>query len=96
MIRMICFIQNGNTLENITKQFNHPLLPKYIRSLVVGKSGCGKATVLINLLLQSGWLDCNNLNIFGKSLFQSEYPIIKKAFEGKQQSLGYSKTKTIY
>ena len=35
------------------------------------------------LLLRRGWLDYNNINIFGKSLFQPEYHILKKAFEEK-------------
>ena len=51
--------------------------------MIIGKSGCGKATLLINLLLRPGWLDYNNINIFGKSLFQPDYPILKKAFEEK-------------
>ena len=39
-------------------------------------------------LLQPGWLDYNHLYIFGKSLHQQEYKILKKGFEGglsKQQ-----------
>ena len=51
--------------------------------MIIGKSGCGKTTLLINLLLRRGWLDYNNINIFGKSLFQPEYHILKKAFEEK-------------
>ena len=39
--------------------------------------------MLINLLLRPGWLDHNNIIIFGKSLFQPEYHILKKAFEDK-------------
>ena len=35
----------------------------------------------LNFLLRPGWLDYNNLNIYGKSLFQPEYRILKKAFE---------------
>ena len=38
-------------------------------------------TLLLNLLLRPGWLDYDNLCVFGKSLFQPEYRILKKAFE---------------
>ena len=51
--------------------------------MIIGKSGCGKITLLINLLLRPRWLDYNNIKRFGKSLFQPEYHIIKKAFEEK-------------
>ena len=67
--------------EVITKRFNHPLLPRSIRGIIVGKSGCGKTTILLNLLLRPGWLDYDNLFVFGKSLFQPEYRILKTAFE---------------
>ena len=67
--------------EVISKRFNHPLLPRSIRGIIVGKSGCGKTTLLLNLLLRPGWLDYDNLFIFGKSLFQPEYRILKTAFE---------------
>ena len=69
--------------ENQIKHCNHPLLPNGIRGLIIGKSGCGKTILLINLLLRPGWLDYNNINIFDKSLFQPEYHILKKAFEEK-------------
>ena len=67
--------------EVISKRFNNPLLPRSIRGIIVGKSGCGKTTLLRNLLLRPGWLDYDNLFVFGKSLFQPEYRILKKAFE---------------
>lgn len=66
-----------------TKRYNSRLLPRSIRGLIIGKSGCGKTILLLNLLLRPGWLDYNNLQVFGKSLFQPEYRIIKKAFEEK-------------
>ena len=43
--------------ENLSNRFNNPLLPRSIRGLIVGKSGCGKTTLLLNLLLKPGWLD---------------------------------------
>ena len=67
--------------ENIQKRFHNPLLPQSIRGIIIGKSGCGKTTLLLNLLLRPGWLDYNNLSVFGKSLFQPEYKILKTAFE---------------
>ena len=69
--------------EVITKRFNNPLLPKSIRGIIVGKSGCGKTTLLLNLLLRPDWLDYNNLCVFGKSLFQPEYRILKKSLRRK-------------
>ena len=51
---------------------NNPLLPRNLRELIIGKSGCGKTTVIIYLLLQPGWLDYNHLYVFGKSLHQQE------------------------
>ena len=67
--------------ENQLKRDNNPLFPKSIRGLIVGKSGCGKTNLLLNFLLRSGWLDYENVIIFGKSLFQTEYRILKKAFK---------------
>ena len=71
--------------EVISKRFNNPFLPRSIRGIIVGKSGCGKTTLLLNLLLRPGWLDYDNLFAYGKSLFQPEYRILKKAFEAKQK-----------
>ena len=47
----------------------------------MGKSGCGKTTLLLNLLLRPGWLDYSKLSVFGMSLFQPEYRILRKGFE---------------
>ena len=76
-------LQNFAWNENQSKRCNHPLLPKGIRGLIIGTSGCSKTTLLINLLLRPGWLEYNNINICGKSMFQPEYHMLKKAFEEK-------------
>ena len=71
--------------SDITKsRHNNPLLPRSIRGLIVGKSSCGKTTLMLNLLQQPGWLDYNNLQVFGPGLMnQSEYQILKKGYEEK-------------
>ena len=74
-------IKNISWNEHIAKHNNHPLLPKSLWGLVVGKSGCGKTTLLLKLLLRPGWLDYSKLSVFGKSLFQPEYKILRKGFE---------------
>ena len=72
-------IKNLAWNKNISKCCNHLLLPQGIRGLTIGKFGCGKTTLLItsliNLLLR---LDYNNINMFGKSMFQPDYHILKK------------------
>ena len=60
---------------------NSPLLPKDIRGLIVGKSNCEKTTLILNLLLKPGWLDYDHLFVFGRSLHQREYVILKKGLE---------------
>jgi len=60
---------------------NNPLLPKIIRGVIVVKSWCAKTTLLCNLLLQPNWLDYNKIMVYGKSLDQPVYNIMRKAFE---------------
>ena len=59
---------------------HHNLFPRNLRVLIVGKSNSGKSTLLYNLLLKP-WIDYENLIVFGKSLHQNEYQIIKTGFE---------------
>ena len=37
--------------EVTSKRFNDPLLPRSIRGIIIGKSGCGKMTLLLNFYL---------------------------------------------
>ena len=65
--------------SNNSSRENSPLLPRNVRGLVIGKSGCGKTTFIFNLLQQPNWLDYNHL-VCGKSL-QQEYKVSRKGFE---------------
>ena len=73
--------------KNQSKRCNHPLLPKGIRGLIIGKSGCGKTTLLINLLLRPGWLDYNNIIFLVKVFFNqsiiSSRKLLKKSYPKK-------------
>ena len=72
--------------ETLNKRFNNSLFPISLRGLIVGKSGSGKTTLLFNLLLRPGWLHYDNLYVFGKSLFQPEYRILKKPFRQSERN----------
>ena len=74
-------IQNFSLLKNDKR--NNPLLPSSLRCLIVGRSNCGKTNLLVNLLLQDGWLDYDRLIVFGNSLHQDEYQILKQGIEKK-------------
>ena len=68
-------INSYNWKDDTFNRKNNKLLPKSIRGIIIGKSNCGKTTLLMNLLLNKGFLDYNNLLVFGKSLHQPEYEI---------------------
>ena len=61
-------IRSDYTIDSDNTRQNNPLLCSTIRMLLVGKSNCGKTTVLFNLLLQPGWIDYTDLYVFGNSL----------------------------
>ena len=52
-------IYSWSGLPTATRE-NSPLLPKSVMGLIIGKSNCGKTTMLMNLLLQPEWLDYNH------------------------------------
>ena len=68
--------ENGKPKAN-----HHFLLPHSIRGLIVGKSNCGKTTLLNNPLLKEGCLEYTKLLVYGASLHQIEYKLMKAAFD---------------
>ena len=71
--------------EKFSKRCNHPLLPKDIRGLITGRSGCDKTTLLINLLLRPCWLDYNNINILVKVCFNQSIIFLRKHLKRSYQ-----------
>ena len=84
-------------IENLSikqpqKRENNPILPSSLRGLIVGSGNSGKTVLLLNLLLREGWLDYNNLLVFGNSLQQDEYQIMEKGFEIIEASIQESRS----
>ena len=67
--------------EVTAKRFNNPLLPRSIRGIIVGKSGCGKMNFCLIFYLDRDGSIMITFAYSEKSLFQPEYRILKKAFE---------------
>ena len=66
------------------KNRNHSkMVPDSFRMIITGKSGCGKTSLVMRMLLENGLLDYNKLFIFGRSLHQPEYQILKHGFENQ-------------
>ena len=68
--------------EIFSRRFNNALFPKSIRGILVGKSACGKTTLLLNFLLRTGWLDYDNLCVFGKSLVSARISYFEENIRG--------------
>src|SRR5260221_13871743 len=71
---------------NSKKSKHHSnMFPESFRALIIGQSGSGKTALLMRMLLQENVLDYNKLFVFGRSLHQPEYKILKAGFENKLQ-----------
>src|SRR6266536_1078845 len=69
---------------NSTKSKHHSnMFPDSFRALIIGQSGSGKTALLMRMLLEENVLDYNKLFVFGRSLHQPEYQILKVGFENK-------------
>ncbi len=62
-------------------RFHSDILPTDFKMLIVGPSGCGKTALLMRMLLEENLMDYNKLYVFGRSLHQPEYEILKAGYE---------------
>ena len=73
---------------------NHcSLLPRNVRAIIVGKSGCGKTTFVTSLLLKPDVMDYNKLMVCGRSLHQPEYEVIRSGFD---KGLSKNQVRTLF
>ena len=73
------------------KQVHSKEFPKNFRMLIVGESGCGKTCLLMRLLLQPGLLNYDKLYVFAKSLYQTQYQVLKAGLENRLPKGRYHK-----
>jgi len=75
-------------LESKGKPHHHWLLPNSIRCVICGPSGCGKTNLLLNLLLNKGYLNFDRLHLYSKSLGQEKYQFLRDWAETLEQVAG--------
>jgi len=65
---------------------NHaPFFPSNIFCMVSGRTGCGKTNLILNFLLEDGYLDYGSFYIYCSTLHQSAYKFLKKWCEEKEK-----------
>lgn len=64
-----------------TEKQRNDILPEPLRCLIVGTSGCGKTTLLYNILVQDWGLTYNHLIVYSKTLEQPFYVSLENAFK---------------
>ena len=68
--------------DKTTNKVNHAaFFPKNIFCIIAGSTGCGKTNLLLNFLLEDGYLDYGSLYIYCSTLHQPAYILLKKRLE---------------
>ena len=65
------------------KKVHNKSLPFTFRMLIVGQSGCGKTTLLMQILLEDNFLNYDKLYVFARSLHQPEYQCLEEGFKNQ-------------
>ena len=83
------------SIKDYTKYFdkttftsNHAaFFPKNIFAVVAGSTGCGKTNLLLNLLLEEGFLDYGSVYVYCSTLHQPAYQFLKKRFNEMENDI---------
>src|ERR1700709_2396733 len=59
---------------------HHPNLPNSFRMLIIGSSGAGKTALLLQMLLEPGFIDFENMIIFTTTPNQQEFQLLYHGF----------------
>ena len=68
-------------IPNILGKVNKKIFPLPFRCLTVGTSGCGKTTLLYNLIAKEWGITFHSLYVFSKSIEQDAYKELKKVYD---------------
>lgn len=68
-------------LPIIEKKQPTQILPDPLRCLIVGTSGCGKTTLLYNIMTEESGLSYKHLIVYSKTLEQPFYIEMRKSFK---------------
>ena len=72
-------IINYDTKVETTNK-HHFLFPNSIRAIIAGNSGCGKTNLIMNLLLNKGWLNYNRVYLYTNTYDQDKYKLLENFF----------------
>lgn len=86
-VEIIGTIKNNNVVKHSV------LFPNTIRAIIVGRSGCGKTNLLLNLICHKNGLKFQNVYIYSPTLFQNAYQHLDNVLANVPQ-IGYFKYHT--
>ena len=83
------------SIKNYSKYFdkkastaNHaPFFPPNIFAIIAGSTGCGKTNLLLNLLLEDGFLDYGSVHVYCSTLHQPAYQYLMKRYSEMESDI---------
>ena len=77
------------SIKNYSKYFdkkastaNHaPFFPPNIFAIIAGSTGCGKTNLLLNLLLEDGYLDYGSVHVYCSTLHQPCLSVLNETLQ---------------